>query len=421
MTRESFAIVGASLAGCRAAQALRTAGHDGPIRLIGAEKHLPYDRPPLSKGILDSTVDPQDLTLVSGADWADLHVDLVLGQSAVALRPRDRLVELADGTTVDADKVLLCTGGAARQLDVPGADLPGVFQLRTVEDSVAVREGLIADARVVVVGAGFIGCEVAATAQRLGCDVTMVEVSDVPLWRVLGVEMGRFYAQLHADEGVQLVTGTGVVEIRGSGAAHQVVLADGTLLDADLVVVGVGIEPSTALAEQVGAQVANGIIVDEYCETTVPGVFAAGDVANHPNALLGRRLRLEHWRNAQNQAASAAASMLGRREAFSEVPWFWSDQFGLNLQVAGHPGPADTIVWRGDPQDRRFSAFYLRHGLVSAVVGLDAPGDVRAGMDLIASFASPQPAVLSDPSTDLRALARAARKTQVAGSVSSQS
>lgn len=412
MTRDAIAIVGASLAGSCAAQTLRAAGHDGPIRLIGAEQHLPYDRPPLSKGLLASTSMPADLTLVPDSQWTELGVDLVLGQPVVALRAGERIVELADGSQVDADQVLLCTGGGARQLDAPGADLLGVFCLRTLEDSLAIRDRLVAGISVVVVGAGFIGCEVAATAQQLGCDVTLVEVSDVPLWRVLGEQMGQFYARLHREEGVRLVTGSGVAEIRGTGSVEHVVLADGTVVPADLVVVGVGIEPSTALAEQIGATVANGIVVDEFCETSVPGVFAAGDVANHPSAVLGGRVRLEHWRNAQNQAAAAARSMLGHREPFCEVPWFWSDQFGLNLQVAGHPAPDHQIVWRGDLDGRRFTAFYLLDGAVRAVVGLNCPGEVRAGIDLIGVSARVDPAVLSDPDTNLRSLARAARGGQ---------
>ena len=415
MTARSFAIVGASLAGARAAQALRRQGFDGRIHLIGAEEHAPYDRPPLSKGVLIDGLDPASTALEPEAYWADEQIELHLGRPVVALHPAERQVELAGGDRIAADRVLLTTGGRARRLPVAGADLAGVHCLRTLDDAVGIGEGLVDGAHVLVVGAGFIGAEVAAAARSRGCAVTLVEIAEVPLARVLGVEMGEFYGRVHRDRGVRLLTGVGVVELRGDTAVREAVLGDGTTIPVDLVVVGVGIEPSTELAAAIGAEVGNGIVVDEYCETTVPGVYAAGDVANHPNGILGGRVRLEHWRNAQNQAAAAASSMLGRPERFCEVPWFWSDQYELKLQVAGHPHPGDEVVRRG-ADGTAFSAFYLRDGVVRAVVGVNRPGDVRAGMDLIAHHVGVGPDLLRDEGTDLRALARAARTTAAAAS-----
>ena len=410
MTIESIAIVGASLAGARAAQTLRKRGFDGRISLIGAEIHPPYDRPPLSKEVLAGTKSVEDTHLQSEAYWTELQVDLVLGQPVVSVYRSARTVELADGRELAADKVLLCTGGRARRLDVAGSELSGVTCLRTIEDAHAIHTQLVAGARVVVVGAGFIGAEVAASARGLGCDVTLVEIANVPLWRVLGVQLGQHYAQVHREHGVRLLTGVGVGELVGDSAVREVVLSDGSRIPADLVVTGVGIAPSTEVARLVGAEVGNGIIVNEYCETTVAGIYAAGDVANHPNAILGERVRLEHWQNAQNQAAAAASTMLGVREPFCEVPWFWSDQYDLKLQVAGHPNADADIVYRGVQDEGDFSAFYLKQGMLRAVVGVNRPADVRAGMDLIAGLAPVDAALLADPSTDLRALGRAARK-----------
>ena len=405
----SIAIVGASLAGARAAQALRSRGFDGRVSLIGAEGHPPYDRPPLSKGVLAGTTAPGATTLVPAAFWADEDIDLVLGQPVVSLWPGERRVVLADGRTVDAEKVLLCTGGRPRTLNLAGAELPGVWYLRTLDDARGLRQQLVPGARVVVVGAGFVGAEVAASARGLGCDVTMVEIAEVPLLRVLGEQMGRLYAQVHRDHGVRLLTGVAVDDLVGDTAVRQVVLSDGRRFDADVVVIGVGIVASTELASQIGADVGNGILVDEFCETSVPGVFAAGDVADHPNSLIGERIRLEHWQNAQNQAQAAAASMLGDRRPYCEVPWFWSDQYDLNLQVAGHPHAADQVAWRGAGRSDSFAAFYLRDGLVRAVVGVNRPREVRAGMDLIAHAVPVDPATLTDESVDLRALSREAR------------
>jgi 3-phenylpropionate/trans-cinnamate dioxygenase ferredoxin reductase subunit len=232
------------------------------------------------------------------------------------------------------------------------------------------------------------------------------------LWRVLGEDMGRIYAGIHREHGVRLLTGVGVDDILGDSSVRRVVLSDGSTLEADIVVVGVGIVPSTELATEVGADVGNGIIVNELGETSVAGVYAAGDVANHPNAILGERVRLEHWQNAQNQGAAVAAAMLGSREPFREVPWFWSDQYDLNLQVAGHPHASDQIVYRGSVDQLLFSAFYLHDGVVRAVVAVNRPRDVRAGMELISMAAPVEADLLADESTDLRAMARALRSTE---------
>ena len=393
--------MGANLAGGRAAEALRTKGFDGRLVLIGAEAYPPYERPPLSKDVLHGGRHPDQTYLRSAPDWASLEVELRLGATVVKLRPDERAVELAGGEIVTADKVLLCTGGHVRRLAVPGAQLEGVHYLRTIDDAVGVRARLEPGASVVVIGAGFVGAEVAAVSRRLGCQVTMIEIADVPMWRVLGRELGELYARAHRDRGVDLRSGVGVDRIEGDSRARAVVTTNGDVIAADTVVVGIGIEPAIELAESAGAATANGIVVDEFCRTSIDGVFAAGDVASHPNPVLGERLRLEHWQNAQNHAVAAAASMVGRREPFAEVPWFWSDQYDLNLQMAGHPRGTDQVIWRGNPEALAATAFYLRKGVIVGAVGINRGRDIRAAIRLIADRATPDPLALADQNTSL--------------------
>lgn len=405
----TFAIVGANLAGGRAAEALRNNGFDGRIVLIGAEAHPPYERPPLSKALLsgDATVESTYLRPLDG--WEADGVELRLDTRVTSIDARNRSLECNDGQRIEADKVLLCTGGHVRHLNVPGVDLPGVTYLRTMEESLCIAAQLRQGADVVVVGAGFIGAEVAATAQQLGCNVTMLEVADVPLWRVLGHELGALYAAEHRKRGIDLRTGTGIDRIEGDHRVRRVVLTDGTTVDADVVVVGVGIEPATELAEAAGLEVANGIVIDEHCHTSVEGIFAAGDVADHPNRLFGQRIRLESWQNAQDQGVAAAKAMLGDAAPYVSVPWFWSDQYDLNLQMAGRPAPDDTVVFRGVPESMSFCAFYLRDGVVVGVVGVNQGREVRTAMKLIERRATVPCDVLGDPSVDLRKIEKSSR------------
>jgi 3-phenylpropionate/trans-cinnamate dioxygenase ferredoxin reductase subunit len=400
---ETIAIVGANLAGGRAAQALRAEGFDGDIELIGAEPYPPYERPPLSKEVLLEKYEPEQTYLQPEEAWAAANVHLHLSTTVTGINHSTKELETSSGQLIRADKVLLCTGGHVRRIQVPGADLKGVEYLRTIDDSLAVRDRLVAGSPVVVIGGGFIGAEVAACAKEAGCEVTMLEVEDVPLWRVLGRELGGILTQYHLDHGVRVAVKTTVDRIEGSnGAVTHVMTTDGERIDANLVVVGIGIIPAVELAESVGAEITNGIVVNEFCETTVPGVYAAGDVTNHPNSILGERVRLEHWQNAQNQAAAAAKSMLGKREEFREVPWFWSDQYDLNVQMSGHPHPSDDIVYRGATDSGSFAAFFLRDGVLRAALGVNRPRDVRATMKLIENRSQVDPAQLSDESVDLR-------------------
>ena len=402
MTTDLIAIVGANLAGACAARALREEGFSGEIQLIGAEPHLPYERPPLSKELLLGTTDPVRIQLQSEAEWNDQQVTLRLSSVVVHIDRSSRELELAGGDRVRANKVLLCTGGRPRRLALPGAELDGVVHLRTLDDSLAIRERLRPGASVVVVGGGFVGTEVAASAVASGCAVTLLEADDVLLWRALGRGLGAILQHHHVEQGVRVETSTSLERVGGSATVTHVVTTRGERIDADLVVVGIGIVPAVELAEGAGLEVANGIVVNERCETSVEGIYAAGDVANHPNPFLGCRLRLEHWQNAQNQGTAAACSMLGAREGFREVPWFWSDQYDLNVQMSGHAQPTDSLVYRGNPSSSSFTAFYLYHGSINGVVGINRPRDVRAATRLLETRQIVDPAQLADESVDLR-------------------
>jgi 3-phenylpropionate/trans-cinnamate dioxygenase ferredoxin reductase component len=369
-------VVGASLAGLSAARALRAYGYDGRIEIVGAERHRPYDRPPLSKEFLAGTVAADDLALESAEDEAlDLHWRL--GRSAVQLEPANRAVVLDTGERLVADGVVVATGARARQF--PGPRLAGVHTLRTLDDAVELRARLEPGVRLAVIGAGFIGAEVASTARRLGAEVTVVEAAPVPLAGPLGEEMGRVCAALHAENGVRLIAGAGgavpvgavpvdaipvdAIPVDG-GRVRAVRLADGTELPADLVVAGIGSVPCVDWLAGSGLRIDGGVLTDERCATAIPGVVAVGDCALSPSRYAGGLLRAEHWTHAQQQPAVAAATLLGhvhRPAPLADVPYFWSDQYGVRLQFAGHRRAGDIVeVTDGDLESRRFVAVYRR-------------------------------------------------------------
>jgi 3-phenylpropionate/trans-cinnamate dioxygenase ferredoxin reductase component len=361
----TFVIVGAGMAGGKAVETLREEGFDGRIVLLGAEPDRPYERPPLSKDYLRGEAERQSIYLQEDAAWYAAH-DVELRPSTVvaSLDVADSAVVLADGERVDYDRLLLATGAEPKRLPVPGADLPGVHVLRTVADSDALRDVLSAGGRLVVVGAGWIGCEVAASARQRGMEVTVIEPQSVPLERVLGPELGAFYRDVHLDHGVELRLGGGVEAFEGADRVERVRTSDGASVECDAVVVGIGVAPRTELADGV-VDVDDGIVVDAGLRASVDGVFAAGDVANHDHPLLGR-LRVEHWANALEQGPAAARAMLGQDVAYERVPYFFSDQYDVGMEYAGHSQPGDEVVFRGDPATREFIAFWLRDGRVVA-------------------------------------------------------
>jgi 3-phenylpropionate/trans-cinnamate dioxygenase ferredoxin reductase component len=400
-----FAVVGASLAGLRAVEALRVRGFDGRLVLVGDEPHPPYERPPLSKAVLHGRADAGSVVLRD--DWDEIDVELVTGDAVVDARADSRELTLASGRRIHADKVLLATGGRPARLPVPGADLDGVATLRDLDEALHLAQRLADGCRVVVVGGGFIGLEVAASASQLGCDVTVVEAASIPLARGLGPEWGAYVAEHHLRHGVRIGTGVGVREIHGvDGRVSSVELDDGTVLPADVVVVGIGMEPRVELAARLGLEVDGGVVVDAAARTSNAHVFAAGDVTVQPSWDGTRLVRYESYQNAQDQADVAAASMLGEPAPPRQVPWFWSDQFDLNVQTAGELGGPDEVVLRGDRDGLCFAAFHLCLGRVVGVFAVNRGRDVRAGMALIDARMPIDPAVLADESVDLRKLAR---------------
>ncbi|TYB41063.1 NAD(P)/FAD-dependent oxidoreductase [Actinomadura chibensis] len=404
-TTPTYVIVGAGLAGGRAAGTLRAEGFDGRVVLVDAEPHPPYERPPLSKELILGTKQPADARVFPESFYRDNDIDLLLGTGVARLDPARRRVELAGGGTIPADKVLLATGTRPRPLPVPGADLEGVHHLRTLDDAAAIRAALLAGGALVLVGGGFIGAELAASARALGNPVTMIELDDLPMRRVLGPGIAAPLTRLHRERGVRVLTRTGVERIEGDAAGRRVrrvVTTGGEAIDADLVVVGIGVRPNDELAARGGLDVGDGVRVDARCVTSHPDVYAAGDVARHPNPVLGESVRLEHFQNAQDQGIAAARSMLGKAEPYAPVPWFWSDQYDLNIQMSGHPRPTDAVVWRGEPDEMRFTACYLRDGVLVAAIGVNRPRDVRAATRLIAGRARPDPRLLADAGVDVR-------------------
>ena len=382
-------IVGASLAGLNAAEALRRDGFDGPVTLIGAESRLPYDRPPLSKQVLAGDWEPERAALTDSEELASDEIEARLGLRATALDLDARELTLHTGETVAFDGLVIATGARCRTM--PGTEgLAGVHVLRSLDDCLALRADLEAvPQRVVVVGAGFIGAEVAATARGRGLEVTVVEALPNPLSRVLGDEMGRVCAEVHRDHGVDLRTGVGVDRIEGDRRVERVALTDGSIIDADVVVVGIGVVPNTEWLDGSGLQVGDGVLCDASC-LAAERVTAAGDVARWPNQLFGETMRVEHWDNAAAQGAHAARRLLNPETGpFTPVPWFWSDQYDRKIQLAGRVRPDDEVrVVNGSVDERRFAAIYGRAGRIVGVLGFNRPRHVMRYRALIEQSAS---------------------------------
>jgi 3-phenylpropionate/trans-cinnamate dioxygenase ferredoxin reductase component len=405
MTHGTVVIVGASHAAVQAVDTLRREGHTGPIVLVGDEPYLPYNRPPLSKKYLAGEMDRERLLLRSAQFYEQHQVEVKLGLRVTAIDRTDQRLRLSDGAELHYDKLLLCLGSRNRLLEVPGYDLKGIHYLRTIADVDGIRTDLPTAKHVVIVGAGYIGLEAAASCRHLGLEVTVLEMADRPLNRVTTPEMSAFYLRRHEREGVRILCGMSVTSFTGDEAGHVRGVACGEReFDADLVIVGVGILPETTLAAAAWLRCEKGIWVDEQCQTSDPNIYAAGDCTYHPGIRYERRMRLESVDNAVEQAKTAAMNICGKDARHEHVPWFWSDQYDLKLQIAGLCQGYDQTVVRGDPESGKFALYYFAQGKLLAVDAINSPKDFMQGKKWLTEHKHPDPVRLADTTVDLKTL-----------------
>jgi NADPH-dependent 2,4-dienoyl-CoA reductase/sulfur reductase-like enzyme len=401
-----IAIVGAGHAGGCAAGALRAAGFTGRITLVGAESHPPYERPPLSKELLGGSI-PVEKTYLHPLDWyAASNVELRLNTEVLGIDRSAQRLELSGGDTLPYDGLLLTTGARARKAPFIDPQDRSVFYVRDIDDALALRERLKPGMRLAVIGGGFIGLEIAATARKSGCTVTVVELAAQPLARAVPADVGHRVADLHRRNGVDLRLGCSVQAINGTNGSRAIQTAGGDTIEADIIAVGIGAVPNTELGAAAGLRNEDGIVVDEFGRTSDPNIFAAGDVTRHFNPLLGRSIRLEAWQNAQNQATAVAKVMAGGPVPFSEVPWLWTDQYDMNMQVAGAPVEWDEPVYRGDPAKGGFMLFQLQKKVVVGCISVNAARDMRFARILIAAGKPVDPVQLANPGLKLQDMCR---------------
>jgi len=403
---ETMVIIGAGHAGGRAAEAMRQAGFAGKIILVGEEVHVPHERPPLSKELLTGGDEVDSTYLNPPSYYAENGIDLHLGTRAEAIDRNEHAVVLAGGERIGYDKLLIATGARVRRIDCPGADLAGIHYIRTIDDTLSLRPALKEGIQVAVIGGGFIGLEVAAGARSLGANVTVVELADQILSRIADPVVGELVAGLHRANGVQIVTGASVKRFEGNGRVANLVCTDGATIAAELVVVGIGILPNQEIAHDAGLDVGNGVIADEFGLTSDADIYVAGDVACHFNPILGRHLRLESWANAQNGGIAVARNMVSKPIAYAELPWFWSDQFDLNLQVVGAPVNWERLVIRGDPASGCGIVFYMEGSCVVGATTFNLGREMRACRYLLESGKGFSDEELANQETRLRDLAR---------------
>jgi 3-phenylpropionate/trans-cinnamate dioxygenase ferredoxin reductase subunit len=406
MSKPMFLIVGASLTGAKAAEELRSNGFDGRVMLVGAEPERPYERPPLTKDYLRGESERAKAYVHPDGFYEEQEIELVTGVTVTAIDPGASQVTLDDGRRLGYDRLLVTTGAEPRRLRIPGADLDGVHYLRTLADCDLLRARLDAGGRVVVVGAGWIGSEFAASARQRGLEVTVIDPQPLPSERIFGPGVAAFYRDVHRQHGVELLLGEGVDAFEGDGAIARVRTASGRRIACDFAVVGVGAVPRTGLASDAGLEVSNGIVTDAQFQTTAPGIFAAGDAANAWHPFYGQRIRVEHWANALNQGPAAARAMLGQRVSYDRVPYFYSDQYDVGMEYSGYARSWDEVVFRGDLAGGEFVAFWLRDGRVQAGMNVNV-WDVNEHVQALIRARQPvSAAVLADPGTPLDELAR---------------
>lgn len=402
----TFIIVGAGQAGGWAARTLRDEGFDGRIVVVGEDPHAPHERPPLSKEVLVGDAEKDVCLLWPPETLTDAGIELRLSERVASIDPAGHTLTLDGGETLEWTRLLLATGGSARTLDIPGSGLDGIFTLRTIADTEAIRPRLADGAAVLIVGAGWIGLEVAAAARKRGAGVVVIEAADRVCARALTPEMSEWVLGLHLRHGVDIRLGASVARFEGDGGVRAAVLGDGSEIPCDVAVIGIGLVPNTGLAAAAGLEVDNGIVTDEHGRTSHPDIFAAGDVTNHPNPLLRRRVRLESWENAQNQAINTAKAMLGGAGAYAEIPWFWSDQYDANIQLMGLPEDWDETAVRGSRDEASFIEFYLAEGRIQGAAAVNNPRDLRFTRRLMMADRTYDAAALADPGVRLQKLLR---------------
>jgi 3-phenylpropionate/trans-cinnamate dioxygenase ferredoxin reductase component len=397
-------IVGGGMAGAKAAETLRDEGYEGALTVLAAEDERPYERPPLSKDLLRGESEREAAHVHPAGFYDERDIDLRTGAAATAIDVAGHAVTLEGGERLPYDRLLLATGAEPRRIGIPGADLDGVLVLRTLPDSERLAASIRGDGRLVVIGAGWIGSEAAASARVMGSEVTVVERLDVPLETVLGAELGGMYGDLHREHGVELLTGAGVEAFEGDGRVERVRLAGGRTLDCGAVLVGIGVVPRTGLAEEAGLDVENGVLVDATLRTSAPDIWAAGDIAAHMHPRYGRRVRVEHWANALNQGPAAARNMLGADEPFDRLPYFFSDQYDVGMEYSGLAARDDRVVVRGDLSSREVIAFWTAGGRVTAAMNVNVWDVTDDLQELIRSGREVDPERLRDPDVPIAEL-----------------
>lgn len=402
---QTVVIVGAGHGAGQVVASLKQHQFAGRIVLVGEEPYLPYQRPPLSKKYLAGEMPPERLYFKPASFYEDDNIDIMLNTRVEQIDRDSNRVSMSNGQHLDYDKLVIATGSSVRKVDVPGADLDGIHYLRSIADVEAIRSDIENASGIVIVGAGYIGLEVAAVCRQTGLEVTVLEMADRVMSRVVSGQVSAFYEQLHARHGVDIRLSTGLAAFEGDGRVTQVVTSADDRIAADLAVVGVGIVPNTGLAEDAGLSVENGIVVNDMCRTDDPDIYAIGDCTSHPNTIYDRRLRLESVHNALEQAKTAAGNICGIETHYAQVPWFWSDQYDIKLQIAGLSEGFDATVLRGDPANAAFACFYLRDGILIAVDAINSPREFMQSKRLIADHARIGADLLADTKVLLRDLA----------------
>jgi len=402
----TFVIIGAGQAGAWAIYALRDeAGFEGRIVLIGDEDYIPYERPPLSKSAMLGDTSVDDAYFWPREKYDEWNIDMRLGVTAQSIDPKDKNVLLSDGTTIGYDRLLLATGTRPRLLPIEGADLGGVHYLRTIADTLAIQEDIPDGGTALIIGGGWIGLEVAGALSKRNCKAVVVEVADRLCGRAVPPEISDWLLSFHQGKGVDVRLNAGVEKLTGeNGRLTGAVLQGGEAVDCTLAIVGIGVVPNSEIAEEAGLDIDNGVVVDEQGRTSDPDIFAAGDLTNHPNSLLGRRIRLESWENAQNQGRAAAKAMADQGEEYAEIPWFWSDQFDANIQMIGLPESWEQLATRGAIAANEFITFYLKDGKIDGAISVNNPRDIRMAKRLMQSGKQVSADDLSNPDIKLQAL-----------------